>query len=73
MIEMVKTVGQQVGRVNGGSHKVGRVSGGSHKGILIVQITSPTDFKIGGFADQLHTYQRCASTWILIFDNAHAK
>lgn len=47
MIEMVKTVGQQVGRV----------SGGSHKGILIVQITSPTDFKIGGFADQLHTYQ----------------
>lgn len=64
MIEMVKTVGQQVGRA----------SGGSHKGILIVQITSPTDFKIGGFADQLHTYQRCASTqWILIFGNAHAK
>lgn len=42
MIEMVKTVGQQVGK------QVGRVSGGSHKGILIVQITSPTVFKRGG-------------------------
>lgn len=64
MIEMVKTVGQQVGRVNGGSHK----------GIPIVQMNSPTDFKIGGFADQLHTYQRCASTqWILIFGNACKK
>lgn len=64
MIEMVKTVGQQVGSV----------SGGSLKGIPIVQMNSPTDFKIGGFADQLHTYQRCASTqWILIFGNACKK
>lgn len=60
MIEMVKTVGQQVGRA----------SGGSHKGILIVQITSPTDFKIGGFADQLHT---ASTQWILIFGNACKK
>lgn len=64
MIEMVKTVGQQVGK------QVGRVSGGSHKGILIVQITSPTDFKKGGFADQLHT---ASTQWILIFGNACKK